>query len=468
MIVITILIGLLGISLIVAIHELGHLLAAKLCGIGVESFSIGWGPKLVSFTKGGTEYRLAIFPVGGYLKMRGEEDMKTALIENKSTIVASPGSFFAAAPWKRLIVAVSGPLMNLLFAIVTLGFLFMPGGPIESPAPKIIVLSQVPEASKVYPQIGANLTGSQSPAAKAGLLTGDTILSIDGKPIANFNELAENFAQAPSLGKRSINLSVLRGDNIQTLVAQPKLDNETGQGKIGILPWEEPTIATVTAEAAQAGLLPGDRIVAIDGTKVKNSLDVDIAVSKARGSTKIDVIRNGLPKSLTAYPAFGKDGVARLPIGYVRLVTNTPALGFPQAMAKGLTETVHTLSLIVGSFRLFSQGLDVTQAVSGPIRTTVSIGQFTVAAFSTGFRDAAQAFFKLLAIISIALFFGNLLPIPALYGGQIVLYTVEWIRRKPISLKVIRRYNTIGFVLIALLFGLALVGDVLFLPHAFQ
>jgi len=460
---IDIIIGLIGISTIVAIHELGHLFAAKLCGIKVDAFSLGWGPRLFGKTIGGTEYRVSLLPLGGYVRMHGEEDMRSAILENKEAIEPSPGSFFGAAPWKRIIVGFAGPLANILFAILTFGILYMPGEVRETAESRIVLISDYPQLVQAIQDYPTVLYGPDSPARKAGLQSGDRIVAIDGKPVSNFEEVFQSTATAPTRGEDVLNLTVSRNNQNIFLQVRPVLNTKTGVGQIGISPWNDPVIRSSSGNAAQAGFKENDRVLLVNGKQVNNSIEVALAIKSSKGSCSFTILRDGIQKELVAFPEIDKDGNASLALSFKGILVTDPPLPFFPALKKGIEKTFDSLYMIVKVFKLFGQGLDPVQAVSGPVRTTMIIGDYTTAAGSHGFLEGLRAFFNFLAAVSIALFFGNLLPIPALDGGQIILYLIELIRRKPLSIKFIRRYNTVGFILVAMLIALAFYGDIIFL-----
>jgi len=456
-----ILIGLLAISMVVSIHEMGHLLAAKACGIQVEVFSIGFGPKLISFVKRNTTYALSLLPLGGYVRMKGEEDMRTAILENKLVIEASAGSFYAAAPWKRIIVAAAGPFMNIIFAIVVFGFMFMPGSHYTSPGNKIIVNSEYAAAFSTDVANNPILFGQDSPAVKAGLHSGDIITTIDGAPVTNFYEVVDEIRTSPSKDKESLVLQIKRNTETFSTTIKPLFNKESGIAQVGISPFEDPVVQSSTGGALQSGLLPGDRILSVNDTVINHSIDLRHAVSKASGPLKLLVSRHDQTIELTAYPDYVQ-GLPQLDISFQGITITNPPLSIFQAMGKGFTETINTLGTIVNSLKLFGKGLDPTQAVSGPIRTTASIANLITKAYESGWLEIIKVFFLWSAWVSIALFFGNLLPIPALDGGQIVLFIAELIKRKPLTLKTIRRYNTVGLIMVVGLIGFALFGDALF------
>jgi regulator of sigma E protease len=193
----TILFGIVGLGLMVFIHELGHFIAAKLNGVEVEVFSLGWGTKMVGFTRGGTTYQISWLPIGGYCKLKGDEMMRQALAEGLAEMPKEKGSYYAAPPWRRIVIAAFGPVFNLVFAIVVFTLIWWAGFKVYSPDNRIILATDYTLDS----------FASTPPATAAGLKTGDRVTEIDGKPVRNFQDIIEGVSF--SAGK-TLNFSVER------------------------------------------------------------------------------------------------------------------------------------------------------------------------------------------------------------------------------------------------------------------
>jgi regulator of sigma E protease len=184
MMVVKIALGLLGLGVVVFVHELGHFLAARLVGIGVEAFSIGWGNPILKKKIGGVEYRLGMFPIGGYCKMRGENEFQEAYENKLKAINPVKGTFYGTHPLGRIVVSFAGPLFNLIFAVLVFSLIWGIGFEVTTLENRIVLVSDINE-------------GEQYPADTGGLLTGDRILEINGKPIANYHDIQENIAINP-------------------------------------------------------------------------------------------------------------------------------------------------------------------------------------------------------------------------------------------------------------------------------
>ena len=440
-----IIIGIIGLSLVVFFHESGHFMAAKLCGVRVLTFSIGWGRKLFSFTKGGTEYCISMLPMGGYCKMQGEEVLDDDTVYDDDT-----GSLSAAPVWKKAIIYFAGPFMNLVFAIVCFSIVWM-GGVTTTCPPNRIVL-----ASEYAPESGPFA------ADQAGLKTGDYITAVNGEDIENFQELREAIA---TKAQEEINLTVDRGGEILNLRITPRLDKSTGAGQVGIYPWIDPVVGTVKEGSASAiaGLKAGDVITDANGKPVVQYMDFVQILWDKPARTELTVLRDTEKKKLTLILDYKDDGLVDPGLSFQMSTYKSPPLNVFQAVHKGVSESAKTLSLTVRSLKLLFAGVNLNQAVSGPIRITYMLGEVTKQGFAEGISEGLATFLNFVALINIALFFMNLLPIPALDGGQIFLCIIEMIRGRKFNRKVAVRYQLIGFTLLITLMIFTLFNDVIFL-----
>ncbi|MBL8968297.1 MAG: site-2 protease family protein, partial [Spirochaetaceae bacterium] len=184
--ILTIFLGLVGLGLVVLVHELGHFAAARAVGVEVEAFSIGWGPKLFSWKRSRTEWRLSAFPIGGYCRMKGEEAFRQALADKSESIPRDPGTFYGASPLRRILISVSGPVANVLFAAVVAIAVAAVGYSVPSYDNRIVLASEFSLDGKPAP------TGL--PADLAGLKSGDRVVAIDGKPVRDYADLQEAIA----------------------------------------------------------------------------------------------------------------------------------------------------------------------------------------------------------------------------------------------------------------------------------
>ena len=467
---VNVLIGLIGLGLVVFIHELGHLVAAKWAGVHVEAFSVGWGRKIWSFTRGGTEYRISWLPIGGSCKMQGEQALSRAWQDRSAHIEVQEGDFYAARPWKRIIILIAGPAVNFLFAVIVFAVATIIGQSIQTFPNRVVLASDYDAPASV--------------ATTAGLETGDRIVAIDGESVNTFRDLQTTIGQSAD---RELSLTILRNGTEREMSLTPELDPATGIGFIGVYPWVEPIVAVVGDDtpAAIAGIQAGDRIVAVrlespqtspqenetvsvtaPGTGemvTPHSIAIEHAVATA-GSRRVflQVQREEGLRELAVVPEVDESGAVRLGISYQTLVVDSPEYGFVGGVVEGFRQAAQTLYLSIRGIGLLFSGVDVNRAVMGPVRITYLVGEVATAGLAAGIGRGILSFFNFLSFISITLFFMNLLPIPVLDGGQIVLTIVEMVRQKPLNPRVIYRLQVVGSVIIIGLMFFAFFNDILF------
>ena len=452
--IVSIILGIIGLGIVILVHETGHFIAARLAGIEVEAFSIGWGPKLLSWRRGKTEYRISAFPIGGYCRMKGEHVLREAWKSDAKSIPKEPGSFFSAAPWKRILVSVAGPGANLFFAVLVLSIIWLAGFDIQTFGNKIILLSDYPLAER---------TEQTYPADKAGLKTGDRIVSVGGKEIRHYRDLQEAVSVA---AEKTMSVTVLRNGRRITTQITPEMDPQTGIGRIGVYAWIEPVIGTVQegSPADQAGLRPGDRIVRVNGREIEHTLQFSEMVQTRPDTLNLRYERNGRQYSIELTPQYtGEEGRPSIGIAFATEEFRSPRIGPIRALGKGFAETGETIVLTIKSIGLLFKGIGVRESLVGPIRITYYVGEVASQGFKQGIASGFSGMFRFLSLLSVAIFFMNLLPIPALDGGMVILFLIEMIRGRGLKPKVVYRYQTIGITLILGLLLFATFNDVFFL-----
>ncbi|HEY9594328.1 MAG TPA: RIP metalloprotease RseP, partial [Spirochaetia bacterium] len=470
--ILTILLGIVGLGIMVFVHELGHFVAARICGVGVEVFSLGWGPRMVGFTRGGTTYQVSWIPIGGYCKMKGELVPGLAggsggpqgaggaapSIGGSTAIQPvtehEPGSFLAAPPWRRIVIAAFGPLFNVLFALVIFFAIWWAGFNIYSTDNRVVLATDYTLDSFTTPP----------PATAAGLKTGDRVTAINGAAIGNFQDILEHVSVAPNA---RLVFTVVRTeggvDRTLTLPMTPQLDKDSGAGRIGIYAWFDPVVDGVTPGSAAgiAGLRKGDRIVAVDGKPVRNSIDLSQTLSARPAKVDVTFERSGAEQTAPLVFVYDEKGAPNLGISFASLVYRTPRLGPGGAVVKAADETWTTVTLTVKSFGLLFQGIKLRNAVAGPLRITYYIGTAATSGFQLGVGAGVVSFLRFLAFLSVVLFLMNLLPIPAMDGGQIILFIVEIIRGRPVQSRAIWQIQLVGFSLLIMLALFVTFSDVL-------
>ena len=442
--VLTIVFGIIGFGIIVFVHELGHFIAAKRVGVEVETFSLGWGKKLVGFDYKGTNYRISMIPFGGYCKLKGEnpDDRREQWEE---------GSFFAVPPWKRILTAAAGPLANVLFALIVLTLIWWIGFKIYTDGNRIVLASD-------YELSGVS---ELSPAAEAGLQTGDRIVAINGEPVTNFQDILETVATSP--GER-LSLTIKRQGRLLETAITPELDLETGAGKIGVYAWRDPVVGRVSpgGAAAVAGLKPGDRIVEAGGQPVRQTIDFYQQLQARPKTLDIRYRRDSSLEEATLVVSYNEQGAADLGLTFEVGVYPSEQVGLVGAIGKGAKESWETFVLTVKGIGLLFRGVNLHNAVAGPLRITYYVGAVATSGFRLGISQGLVSYFRFLCLLSIVLFLINLLPIPGLDGGQIVVFGVEAVRGKALDPKVIGRIQMISFSLLILITVLATFSDILF------
>ncbi|MCK5006843.1 MAG: site-2 protease family protein [Spirochaetales bacterium] len=442
--IVTIIFGVVGFGIMVFVHELGHFIAAKRLGIGVEVFSLGWGKKIVGFDYKGTNYRISMLPFGGYCRMKGEDPY--SLQEQRED-----GSFFAARPWKRVVTSAAGPMANVLFAVLVLALIWWTGFDVHTDGNRIVLVSDY------------SLDGFSElpPATQAGLKSGDRIIAIDAQPVNHFQDLLKTVATAPN---EQLVLTILREDRQLQIALTPQLDLDTGAGRIGVYAWRNPIADKVDSggSAALAGLQRGDLIVAAGGQPVRHTIDLYQQLGDRPETLEIRYRRDGTEINTTLVLDYDEQGIAKLGLNFAVDVYPSQRVGPIGALRKGIEESWDTFLITVKGIGLLFQGVNLRNAVAGPLRITYYVGSVATSGFSIGFAEGIVSYFRFLCLLSIVLFIINLLPIPGLDGGQILVFTLEILRRKPLQPKVIARIQMISFSFIILIAVAVTFSDILF------
>jgi len=290
--------GIVCLGFLVFFHELGHFLAAKLFGVKVESFSLGFGPALLHKTIGGTDYRLSLLPLGGYCGMKGERDFQAALDSSSPCIDAERDSLYGINPLGRALIGFAGPFFNAFFAFVAFSTVAMTGYTYYSYTAKIKL------ADEAYPEL-------HSAARDAGLKTGDTILSIEGKPVEDFSDIIMEIASNPD---RDLRIAVLRGGEKLSYTVHSDFDKSTGSGKIGVTPFSNepimreakryPFFKALGEGAKRTGetlsLTVKSIALLFKGADVQNAISGPVGVAGMLGNTVEDGFGAGFRQGITA------------------------------------------------------------------------------------------------------------------------------------------------------------------------
>ena len=437
----------LALGILIVVHEFGHYLVARLCGIKVLRFSVGFGKPLLVRRAGpdGTEWVLAAFPLGGYVKMLDEREAPVAPEE-------LPRAFNRQPVAKRFAVVAAGPIANLLLAIVFYWGLYVYG--VEEPRPIL----------------AAPVAGTLS--AGSGIEDGELVRSVDGKPIATLQDLRWEMLQH-ALDKRAVKLETInpRQEINFRLLDLSRVDTQDLEDdllqRIGLRlyrPKMPPIVGQVSpgSVAGEAGLRPGDRITAIDGKPIDSWSDLVAAVREAPGrAIDIEWERDGQRHVRSLVPSEAVEGgkrIGRIGVGvredsgmleqFVTVVRYNPVA----ALAKATTQTWDTAAFTLSVMGRMVAGDVSWKNLSGPVTIADYAGQSA--------RLGATYYLRFLALISISLGVLNLLPIPILDGGHLMYYIVEIIKGGPVSERAMEIGQQIGLALLVLLMALAFYNDI--------
>ncbi len=450
--ILTIFIGILGLDIVVLVHELGHLVIAKIMGINVETFSIGMGKKIFSIHYKGTEYCLSIFPLGGYCKMKGEKQFNAAVRNKDKTIVYEKGSIFSASPLRRILTYLAGPVFNFIFSILMLSIIWYIGFSTQTYSNKIILLTDYPEIFSV----------EKNPADLAGLLSGDKIIKINDISIESYADIQKEIYKSP---KKKLKLLVNRNSQEINLLLTPTLNKETGAGQIGVAPWINAVIDNVKkgSSADIGGLKKNDLILSANNITVTNYLDIYKALKSKPEYLKLKIKSGNGIRKVSLVPNYSDDGLTDLGISFETETIDSGKINILTAINKGLTETINTVVMTGKSINLLFNGVNLKKTVSGPIRISYYVGSIAENSFKDGLKTGFTTIFRFLSMISVALGFTNLLPIPILDGGLILFTSIELIKGKSLNPGTFNRYQSIGFFIIIIIFFLTTYGDISYL-----
>ncbi len=418
-------------GILVFIHEFGHFFAAKLVKIKVEVFSWGYGKRLFGIKKGGTDYRVSILPMGGYVKFAGEEVDQEA---PKQKVEFRPGDFLAKNRLQRFFVMIMGSLMNILLAVVLLAVINMAGFVI------LEHLDQEPVIGWIEPD---------SPAERTNLQIGDEILSINKRKTKTWNDVILSVGTKPN---RLINLEVKRGKDIFTVQLKTESRTKYERGHAGFIGIILNRIVQVFPDspAEKAGVRVGDVILAINGEPVHYFQKLEIIEENPGKELKFLIDREGETLTLPITPRLeeevGKIGIVR------EAKTIFKKYGFFSAFGQSIKGNVKLAFLLINYVRDLFTGEASAKQVGGPI----AIVNFSYRAFRLGFF----AMLSFMAFVSLQLGIINLFPIPVFDGGQILVLTLEGMFRRDFSLKVKHIVMQVGFVIFIFLLVFLILNDV--------
>jgi regulator of sigma E protease len=418
----------IGLGFLIFIHESGHFAVAKLFRVRVLVFSLGFGKRLFGFRLGETDYRVSIFPLGGYVRMSGDTPEET---EN---VPPHPGDFLSKPKWQRFLILVAGPTMNILIALFIVAGLAMVGR----------------EEYIIRPVARTVVAGY--PAAKAGLLPGDRIVKVNDEAVNDYDDVRLVFSINAGT---PLKVTYVRNGVLHTTTMTPvQEEGEFGPiGRVGIGYGYDPIVNRTLpgSAAAAAGLRSGDVIVAANGKAVQ-SLDeiAEISSKNIKQPVTLEVARGKQILHGVLLPA-PKD-----PADIVRGIvppTKQFKLSLFPALRYSVQQNIKMLKLAGTALGRMVRGRASVKELSGPF----SIAKISGAALKRSIPD----FLNLVAVISLQLGVMNLLPIPVLDGGHIMILLIEGVARRDLSLQVKERIQQLGFAVLATLMIVVLYNDVI-------
>ena len=432
---------LIMIGILVTIHEFGHFIFAKMFGVKVEVFSIGFGPPIVRWKGKETVYQIALIPLGGYVKMYGEDSMTEPVQGKSEKDTLDPRSFAAKPRWQKMLIAFAGPLFNIVLAIILFAAAYMIG---------------IQQPKYLNEPVVVGYVEKNSYAEKAGLKPGDKIIAIDGEPVKNWKEFTIKIGMKAG---KTVVLDVLRNGKIISVTV--KVPENISKDHLGISPIIPAKIGTIlpNSPAAKAGLQIGDEIIAINGKPIHSWFELVDALSQIKDDKEVTLLvkRNGKIFSVKVKPEYNET-LKKYVIGISPMMeTITVKYGFAEAFEKAIERTKE---LTVALYKVI-KGL-----VTGEVSIKTLGGPIAIAQFSGQALEAGIATFLFsMAFISLQLGYLNLLPIPVLDGGLILILLIESIIRRPLPEKAKEYLAYIGFALIGTLMIFVIFNDIMRVLH---
>jgi regulator of sigma E protease len=418
-------------SVLILVHELGHYLAAKRLGIRVTVFSLGFGPRVVGVVRGDTEYRISAVPLGGYVKMAGDNPD-----EPRS---GAPDEFLSRSKWQRFQVIVMGPVMNLLLAVVLMTLVFLRG-------------AEVPAFQDQPPVVGAVEAGS--PAEHGGVKPGDRIVTVGSRRVDTWEQF---FIAVGARAGHQLDIGLLRAGRTTTVQVTPRPETKFQVGDVGVFPDVHPLVRSVNSgdPAERAGIKPGDIVVALDGQTITFAYQLSEAIAKHPNvAITLAIRRAGADQDVKVTPELrGKIGLIGIGIGdELKTIQPGPVLALRMSVQKNYEFSGLILQTVWG---LVTRETSPRQLM-GPVAIAQLSGEYAAAGWF--------ALFSLMASISLNLGLLNLLPIPILDGGGIFIMLLEGLVRRDFSVRVKEKMLLAGFVLLMLLMVTVVYNDLTRIP----
>jgi regulator of sigma E protease len=413
-------------GVLVFVHELGHFLAARRLGVRVLTFSLGFGPKLLKTKRGDTEYCISAIPLGGYVKMAGEnpDDPRTG----------RPDEFLSRTKWERFQILIMGPVMNILLAVVVMAVVLAQG-------------ANVAAYRDEPPVVGAARPGS--PAEQVGLQRGDRILTVAGDPVDTWEDLEIAIS---TRANRDVAITYLRNGETLAATVRPNSLGRYEFGDLGVMPDVNPIVGAVVPgdPADRAGVKAGDIIVAVNGERMIFAQQLVEATARNAGKPiDLTVRRSGQELHVNMTPEKrGDRGMIGITIAEA---TKSFKPGPLEAVKLSVEQNIKMSGLIFKTLGGLFSGETSPRQLMGP----VAIAQLSGESAQAGWI----ALFMLMASISLNLGLLNLMPVPVLDGGHILIMALEGIARRDFSMQVKEKMLLAGFVLLMMLMVTVIYND---------
>lgn len=412
-------------GVLIFVHEAGHFLVAKLFRVRVLVFSLGFGKRLLGFRRGGTDYRVSLIPLGGYVRMAGDtpEEGRTG----------AEDEFLSKPKWQRFLILVAGPFMNLIIAVAFVTALNISGTPFVPMKPII---------GDVTPN---------KPAARAGLEPGDLLVAVDGEPVTDFEDvrlIISTHAGTP------VRVDYMRnGQRLTTTLTPVAEQREFGMvGIAGIGGFAEPVVGVDPGSPSyRGGVRTGDRILSANGKPVAQLTDLLAVFAAAKGGPVPLVVQRGAQRLPLTVPAAKED--AEDPLRGIGRPVIFKKLPFGPAVDAAVQENMKLAKISFLTIGRLFRGEGSVKELSGP----VAIAKISGAAVRSGIKPLLS----LMALISLQLGIMNLLPIPVLDGGHIMILLIEGVVGHDLSLRVKERIQQVGFAALATLMLVVIYNDVI-------
>jgi regulator of sigma E protease len=421
----TLLAFLFVLGVLIFVHELGHFLAARRVGVRVLTFSLGFGPKILKVKRGDTEYCISAIPLGGYVKMAGEnpDDPRSG----------QPDEFLSKTKWQRFQILIMGPLMNIVLAVIVLAIVLAQGA-------QVLAYRDQP------PVIGAVLPGS--PGERVGLMRGDRILTVAGDQVDTWEDLLIAIGTKP---ERDVAMTVLRDEQTRSVTIRPTAEGRYEIGNIGVLPDTKPYVTVIKGDIAdRAGFKDYDVILFANGERVVMGSQFRRIIEAHAGRPLEVVVRRGDQEvKVTATPEKRGD------IGMLGMWIHEESKSFTptplEAIRLSVERNIESSGLIFKTLAGLFTGETSMRQLQGPVGIAQLSGESAA--------EGLLSLLSLMAMLSINLGILNLMPIPVLDGGHILILMLEGVARRDFSMQVKEKMLLAGFVVLMMLMVTVIYND---------